>query len=201
VEEHGSSMNEECPICLEELFDEKGVACNGAVARIMCVHLVHSDCLQRAGRSLNPDGRRYGVGGFGPRAGCPLCNQPVSCWEVLQDVASFPAFWVKRILGVLEHIGPSGGPVDVVAVRSRLEVDETLTKRQKEIMAQGPFREALLEGKRKLVWEEIDGGFRNGGSERMESKDYLWYWNEQDNTLWLYKWGEAPNRAPADADF
>jgi len=102
---------------------------------------------------------------------------------------------------VLEHIGPSGGPVDVVAVRSRLEVDETLTKRQKEIMAQGPFREALLEGKRKLVWEEIDGGFRNGGSERMESKDYLWYWNEQDNTLWLYKWGEAPNRAPADADF
>ena len=44
MEEHGSSMNEECHICLEELFDEEGVACNGAVARIMCVHLVHSDC-------------------------------------------------------------------------------------------------------------------------------------------------------------
>ena len=96
---------------------------------------------------------------------------------------------------MLEHIGPSGGPVDVVAVRSRLEVDETLTKRQKEIMAQGPFREALREGTRKCIREEINGGFRNGGSEIVGYKANLWYLNEQDNTLWLYKWGEAPNRA------
>eukprot|EP00984_Skeletonema_dohrnii_P029089 scaffold19434_cov121-Skeletonema_dohrnii-CCMP3373.AAC.5 len=189
------SMNEECPICLEELFDNEGVARNGEVAKIMCVHLVHSVCLQRAGRSLNPDGRRYGVGGFGPRAGCPLCNQPVSFWTSYGDAASFPAFWIKRILGVLEDIGPNGGPVDVVAVLCRLQADETLTKRQREIMTQGrPFREALLEGKQKYVREEINGGVQNGGYEMAGYKANLWYWNEQDNTIWLYKWGEAPNR-------
>ena len=188
------SMNEECPICLEELFDEEGVARNGEVAKIMCVHLVHSVCLQRAGRSLNPDGRRYGVGGFGPRAGCPLCNQPVSFWTSYGDAASFPAFWIKRILGVLEDIGPNGGPVDIIAILCRLQVDETLTKRQREIMSQKPFREALLEGKQKYVREEINGGVQNGGSEIVGYKANLWYWNEQDNTLWLYKWGEAPNR-------
>jgi hypothetical protein len=186
---------QECPICLEALFDEQGVACNGEVAKIMCCHLVHSDCLRRAGQSLNSDGRRYGVGGFGPRSGCPLCNHPVSFWESYRDAAAFPSFWMKRILNVLEQIGPSGGPVDIVAVYCRLEVDETLTRRQKEFMSQrGLFVEALREGKQKYFREQVNGGIENGGSEIIGYKDNIWYWNELDETLWLYKWGEAPNR-------
>jgi uncharacterized protein (UPF0212 family) len=63
-------MMTECPICLEALFDEEGIAQNGDVAKLIC--------LARAGRELNANGRRYGVGGMGARAGCPVCNQPVS---------------------------------------------------------------------------------------------------------------------------
>lgn len=75
---------QECPICLEALFDEQGVARNGDVAKIVCCHLVHSDCLERAGQSLNSDGRRYGIGGFGLRSGCPVCNHPVSYWNLIK---------------------------------------------------------------------------------------------------------------------
>jgi hypothetical protein len=39
----------------------------------------------------------------------------VSFWFSYQDAAAFPQFWIKRILNVLEQIGPSGGPVDIVA--------------------------------------------------------------------------------------
>jgi hypothetical protein len=184
---------QECPICLEALFDEQGVARNGDVAKIVCCHLVHSDCLERAGQSLNSDGRRYGVGILGLRSGCPLCNQPVSFWFSYQDAAAFPQFWIKRILNVLEQIGPSGGPVDIVAVYCRLEFDETLTRRQKKFMSQ-TLREALREGSRKYYREQINGGIENGGSEMIGYKDNIWYWNEQENTLWLYKWGEPPNR-------
>ena len=71
-------MMSECPICMEALFDDQGIAQNGPIAKIMCYHLVHSDCLAKAGRSLNADGKRYGMGGMGARAGCPVCNRPVS---------------------------------------------------------------------------------------------------------------------------
>lgn len=187
-------MMSECPICLEPLFDEQGIACNGDIAKMMCYHLVHSDCLSKAGQQLNSDGRRYGIGGLGPRAGCPVCNRPVSMWMCYDEAAAFPLFWINQILGILSVIGSSSGPVKVSKVRSMLMADKTLTKRQKEFISQQTFKDALSEGMRTFYWEEVNGGIRNGGREEMGCRDNVWYWNKQAKTLWLYKWGEVPNR-------
>lgn len=191
-------MMKECPICLEALFDEQGIAQNGEVAKIMCFHLVHSECLQQAGQTLNPDGKRYGIGGMGPRAGCPVCNRPVSMWIDYKDAAAFPIFWMKRILSILEMIGPSYGPVAVNHVLKLLKDDSTLTKRQKRFITRGRppvdgmdhgLNGALKDGDSYFMWEEIDGGIANGGSEKMYMKEMAWDWNRRDDTLWLYKWG------------
>ena len=191
----------ECPICMEALFDEQGIAQNGNVAKIMCYHLVHSDCLAKAGRALNSDGKRYGVGGMGPRAGCPVCNRPTSMWFGYTEAAQFPLFWMNRIFHVLEGIGPNGGgPVLLKDVRNRLKQDATLTDRQKSYIKkkkgahafQDAFNEAVREGAKYYYWEEVDGGIRNGGYEKSGFRDNVWYWNKQTNELWLYKWGKVP---------
>ena len=114
-------MMSECPICMEALFDDQGIAQNGPIAKIMCYHLVHSDCLAKAGRSLNADGKRYGMGGMGARAGCPVCNRPVSMWFSYEEAAQFPLFWMNRIFRVLEDIGPDGGPVKLKEVRKKAQ--------------------------------------------------------------------------------
>ena len=38
VPEDVPDMMSECPICMEQLFDEEGVARNGDVANMMCYH-------------------------------------------------------------------------------------------------------------------------------------------------------------------
>ena len=132
------SFNTECPVCLEELFDENGVA-DKPVAETMCLHLIHSDCLAEAGRALNSDGQRYGVGGFGARAGCPVCEKPVSFWQSFTDAGDFKAFWTCRIENVLKELGRieeegRRQPVSGELLRSKLREDSSLTEKQKEMI-------------------------------------------------------------------
>jgi hypothetical protein len=111
-----------------------------------------------------------------------------------KEAADFSLFWINRILGILTVIGSSLGPVKVSKVRSELMADKTLTKRQKEFISQQTFKDALSEGMRTFYWKEVDGGIQNGGYEHAGLRKNVWYWNDQTKTLWLYKWGEVPNR-------
>lgn len=155
---------------------------------------MHSDCLAKAGQELNTDGKRYGMGGMGARAGCPVCNQPVSMWCSYDEAAEFPLFWTKHIFDILESIGPSGGPVKWKQVCTRLVLDENTTERQKSFMYEEVLNEALREGMSKYYVKEVDGGIRNGGYEKSGMRKNVWYWNEQTNEMWLYKWGKVPKR-------
>eukprot|EP00986_Skeletonema_menzelii_P001468 scaffold387_cov136-Skeletonema_menzelii.AAC.11 len=184
-------MMSECPVCLERLFDDNGIACNGEVAKMMCFHLVHDECLRRAGRSLNSDGHRFGVGGFGPRAGCPVCNRPVSFWTSYKEAAEFPIFWMKKILHALNTFGEMRrGPVSLSLLTRFLKEDRHLTDTEKKHIhaGGGAFRQALEDGSKFMMWEQTDGG-----SEKIYFKKMAWCFNQEDLTLWLYKWGNAPN--------
>lgn len=211
-QEHNAvDMMTDCPVCLEPLFDSQGVAQNGKVAKIMCIHLIHSDCLQRAGQSLNADGRRYGVGGFGPRAGCPICNQPVSMWTEHEQAAEFPVFWMKKIQKIVEEYGSKGEgqckPVPVKLVQDTLASSDDLTVEQKKylnhqgrsetMVLESGFFGALRDGRKVVVHEVLDGGPENGGAFRMYCKDYIWRWDQDNNTLWLTKWGNNGNSSRA----
>lgn len=194
--ENASEMHETCPVCLEALFDEKGLAQNGEVAKIVCKHLVHSECLKEAGKSLNADGQRYGVGLLGARAGCPLCSQPVSFWESFDQAAAFPIFWERRIQNVLEEVGPSRvfGFVSVRRIRRKLKSDPQLTKEQKKYLFTKEhgvgFLQALKDGAGGVVTETRDDCIS------MYYKEGIWQFDKDYMTLWLYKWGPVPSRFP-----
>ena len=190
------SFETQCPVCLEELFDENGVATED-VAEIICRHLVHSDCLAEAGKSLNADGNRYGVGGFGNRAGCPVCSEPVSYWVSSKDAAFFQGFWIGRIEEAAREIGPGHQgqdnqemPVAAELIRKKLENDPSLTEAQKKHIR---YDEDT----------EDSSGFykalKNAGSvdysvDRVMFASFLttrgiWHYDKQRDTLWLWEWG------------
>ena len=190
----------ECPVCQETLFDEDGVA-SQEVAEIMCNHLVHSDCLAQAGRSLNADGQRYGIGGFGPRAGCPVCGQPVSSWSCSKEIEFFRGFWLGRIEKVLKELGPEKSPdgtqklpVPGEKVRDTLLQDTSLSEKAKKHikkidsdmlgfdMSSG-FCKAL-KGAGSVDWnvdQVIFAGF-------LISRG-IWHYDKQKDNLWLWEWG------------
>jgi hypothetical protein len=194
-----SEPPDDCPICFEPLFNAEGIALEGKeVAKIMCIHLVHSDCLAAAGRALNADGKRYGVGGFGaPRAGCPVCASPVSFWVSYTSKAAFSSFWMHRMQACLEEFGPSNGPIRVKLIKRMLRDDSSLTREQKKWLKKEDtgFLKALADGNAVWVNEVLNGGPENGGSMRMYFAPGIWDWDKQENTLWLTKWG--PVRLPA----
>ena len=187
-------MMKECPVCLERLFDDNGIACNGEVAKIMCFHLVHDECLRRAGQSLNADGHRFGIGGFGPRAGCPVCNRPVSFWTSYKEAAAFPIYWMHKILHALNMFGEvRRGPVLLPLLREFIKRGQVqLTDTEKKHMNGEAFYQALEDGSKFVVWEQTEGG-----GEKMYCKKMAWCFDQQNMTLWLYKWGDPPAPAPA----
>jgi hypothetical protein len=197
--ENAPSEPDDCPICFEPLFNAEGIALEGKeVAKIMCIHLVHSDCLVAAGRALNADGKRYGVGGFGaPRAGCPVCASPVSFWVSYTSKAAFSSFWMHRIQACLEEFGPSNGPIRVKLIKRMLRDDSSLTREQKKWLKKEDtgFLKALADGNEVWVNEVVNGGPANGGSIQSYWDQGIWDWDKQENTLWLTKWG--PVRLPA----
>lgn len=188
------SFNTECPVCLETLFDEKGVA-DKAVAEIMCLHLVHSDCLVEASRALNAGGQRYGVGGFGPRAGCPICEEPISSWRLFNEAGMFKAFWTTRIenaLKQLESIGEDGRrqPVRGEQLRNLLKEDTSLTKEQKEMIRfsetgddDSGYVKCLAHAGRVdyCVDQVIFSGFLFTRG--------IWRYDWSADTAWLWEWG------------
>ena len=193
-------MMKECPVCLERLFDDNGIACNGEVAKIMCFHLVHSECLRRAGQSLNADGQRFGIGGFGPRSGCPVCNRPVSFWSVHKEAAAFPTFWMNKILHALNVIGETRHElVSIISLKEFIISESQLTDTEKKHMNGEAFYQALKDGSKFVMWEQTEEGH-----EKMYCKKMAWCFDQQDNqqdsTLWLYKWGDAPNARAVAGD-
>jgi len=159
----------------------------------MCPHLVHSECLRKAGQALNADGKRYGIGGFGARrAGCPVCSQPVTFWFSYDQAAAFPIFWMHRIQACLEKIRPWHGSVSAFRVQKMLKTDPHLTKKQKKYLVKDKnlgFPKALSDGGRVWLTEVRNGGPENGGSMHMGFEDGVWDFNEDQMTLWLHKWG------------
>ena len=177
----------ECPVCSEELFDENGKA-DKAVAEILCDHLVHSDCLAQVGRDLNSDGKRYGMGGLGPRTGCPVCEKPVSMWHAYNNACDFKGFWTQRIENALKELGPPANArgVSGEALRSKLKEDPQLTKKQKKMISfnrESGFSECLKEGGRV---DYTNPGAMFAGFLFSRGK---WKYNSNDDTLWLWEWG------------
>ena len=191
------SFNTECPVCLDEIFDENGVA-DEDVAETMCLHPIHSDCLSEAGRSLNSDGQRYGHGAMGPRAGCPICHPPVSSWTIHKNAGAFIGFWTERIETALQEIGPSISqegrrePVSGEILRNKLKDDTSLTEAQKRLIRK-PANEYL----------DMDSGFckclKHAGSVNYSDHSLLfsymlqtrgiWHYNEKTDKVWLWEWG------------
>lgn len=185
----------ECPVCSEELFDENGVAAK-AVAEMMCDHLVHSDCLAQVGRELNSDGKRYGVGGFGPRAGCPVCDKPISMWQAFDNVCQFKGFWTQRIENALRELGSAAGEaVSGESLRSKLKEDPQLTKKQKKMISierESGFYKCLKEGGR-IDYNHpgvIFAGFLYSRGK--------WKYDSSNDTVWHWDWGlqTPPSRFP-----
>jgi hypothetical protein len=191
-------MPTDCPICLEPLFDSEGIASpTKEVAKTMCIHLVHSDCLARAGRTLNSNGQRYGVSAFGNRAGCPLCAQLVSFWFDYKEAAAFPIFWMHRVQAKMDQIGPNEGPILIHRITKMLKNDPTLTNGQKTYLRDGSsagigFPQAMKDGSHAFVNKVINGGPKKGGSICSSFKPGPWDLDERNKTVWLYKWSEIP---------
>lgn len=181
-----------CPICLETLFDQDGVS-EKDIAEIMCLHLVHSDCLAQAGRAMNASGERYGIGGLGPRGGCPVCEKAVSFWVSSKQAADFPVFWMHRIQTCLEEIGPDNGPVPIKDVKHKLRHQFSLTSYQKKVMKQSRsesgFEKALQEGAYVNITLIVNGGpARGGGISVGHHTPGIWDFDERNRTLYLAKW-------------
>jgi len=189
------SYNTQCPVCLEDLFNEEGVA-ERAVAETMCTHLIHSDCLAATGRSLNADGKRFGVGGMGIRSGCPICNTPVSYyWTSSKEAAYFKAFWFKPIEDALLELGPTRMPVSCELVREKLKESSTLTESQKKHI-QRPDPEfghhgAPSSGFCKAL--ESAGSVDYNVDQVMFSHHLttrgIWKYDAEEDTLWHWEWG------------
>lgn len=181
------NSSNECPVCSEELFDKNGVA-DKAVAEMICDHLVHSDCLAQVGRDLNSDGKRYGVGGFGPRAGCPVCDKPISMWQAHDNACHFKGFWTQRIDNALKELGSAAGgeAVSVESLRSKLKEDPQLTKKQKKMISiegESGFYKCLQDGGRV---DYNHAGVYFAGFLYSRGK---WKYDSNDDTVWHWEWG------------
>jgi hypothetical protein len=193
-------MMTDCPVCQEPLFDDEGVAPK-KVAKILCYHLVHDECLRESAKALNADGQRYGIGGMGePRGGCPICGQGVTIWFCFDQAAEFPVFWMKRIQTILQEMGPDGSPIPIEVLRDKLRADTGLTEAQKKYldkkqcdMGRGFYGALEEEGKRKVGWKEVDGGPANGGYATTYFMEGAWKWNQEDDTLRINK-GKKRNK-------
>ena len=201
------STTTECPICLEDLFNEEGVASKD-VAEIMCNHLVHSECLAGAGRSLNETGERYGIGGFGPRSGCPICSRPVSMWTSSKDAAYFKCFWTQKIENVLKELGPNqvddgngshrAMPVAAETVRERLREDPSLTESQKGRIKRPKYEPHVipsgLESSGFVKSIEAAGSIEYNVDQVMYARFLtsrgIWEFDGKHDTLWLWEWGK-----------
>lgn len=193
------SFNTECPVCMDAMFDENGVA-DRDVAEIMCLHLIHSDCLAAAGRALNADGQRYGIGGFGARAGCPICQEPVSNWMCYSDAGCFKAFWTTKIENALRKIGPrvDGNckePIDCQLLCDELNCDTSLTEAQKK-MIQKPSPTDYDYG---LESSGFLKSLEHAGRVDYSLHDYycapflktrgIWHYDRRGDSVWLWEWG------------
>jgi len=153
---------------------------------LICHHVVHSDCVREMSRALNADGKRYGEGGFGPRAGCPTCGEGTSCWETSKDVGFFPAYWVVKIECAVRTLRPNPPhqPVPVEEIRTHLEQDATIPENQKRYLRTERFDKALK-------WA---GNVRYGGrriwSGRLFSRGVFKYVSKT-KTVWLWEWGDV----------
>lgn len=192
------SFTSECPVCLENLFDEDGLATKD-VAEIMCPHLIHSDCLSEVGKALNADGARYGHGAAGIRSGCPVCNTPVSFWTMSKDAAYFKAFWIERIENVLKELGQvqhteRKEPIAGKLVREKLNEDDSLTAAQKAVIEPPSANRDMI---------GADSGFTKA-LKSAGSVDYsvdrvifsfrlttrgIWQYDAEQDDLWLWEWG------------
>ncbi len=185
VTDSSFNNNNMCPVCSEELFDENGIA-DKAVAEIMCEHLVHSDCLAKFSRDQNSDGTKYGVGGFGPRAGCPVCEKPVSMWHAYNNACDFKGFWIQRIENALKEMGSvEGGSrrVSGESLRRKLKEDTQLTKEQKKMIGESGFYSCLKDGGR-IDYNHT--GVYFAGFLYSRGK---WIYNSSDDSVWLWEWG------------
>ena len=167
-------FNPKCAICLEDLFDNDGNAQNGSVSKLRCIHVVHTTCLTRSANALNSDGSRYGIGGFGPRCGCPLCGIPVSFVFSHDKVYEITAFWMPKIQKCLDQLGHDR-QVKLSDIVKTLSQDDPAIKRmlQSKNAILG-LKSACEEGGCFYVEEVIDGGPENGGSSTSYCTDGYW---------------------------
>lgn len=184
--DYSFNPSNECPVCSEQLFDKNGVGAK-AVAEMMCDHLVHSDCLAQVGRDLNSDGKRYGVGGFGPRAGCPVCDKPISMWQAFDNACQFKGFWTQRIENALRELGSAAGEtVSGESLRSKLKEDPKLTKKQKKMIGierESGFYKCLQVGGR------VDFNHANVYFAGFLYSRGKWKYDSSDDTVWYWEWG------------
>lgn len=75
-------------------------------------------------------------------------------------------------------------------VRDKLQSDDTLTSRQKEFIKGSAFDDALRDGMKICRIKIVEGDFWGLRPENVTIKNNFWCWNEQADTLWLYKWGD-----------
>lgn len=176
------------------------------VAETICNHLIHSDCLVGVGQALNADGARFGVGGFGPRSGCPICNTPVSCWLTSKEAAYFKGFWIKPIEDALLELGPdthsnqnqTRTPVAGELVWQKLKESSTLTERQKELVRKPNYNPGFIGDD-----SDNDSGFckalKFAGcvnysvdqvmfSSSLKTRG-IWKYDDKEDTLWHWDWG------------
>ena len=189
------SFTQQCPVCLEDLFNEDGIA-EEEVAEIMCNHLIHSDCLASTGNALNADGKRFGFGGFGPRSGCPLCETPVSCWTSSKDIEYFKAFWTPLIEDVLLDIGPGpdGSPVPGDALRTKLKASPKLNDRQKDLVKRPNQDDFIDDDESGFCKALTSAGSVEYNVDQVMFASFLmtrgiWQYDKEDDTLWHWKWG------------
>lgn len=189
VTDSSFNCNNMCPVCSEELFDENGIA-DKAVAEIMCEHLVHSDCLAKFSREQNSDGKKFGMGGLGPRAGCPVCEKPVSMWHAYNNACDFKGFWIQRIENALKELGSvEGGSrrVSGESLRRKLKEDTQLTEKQKKMLStnrgESGFYSCLKDGGR-IDYNHT--GVYFAGFLYSRGK---WIYNSSDDSVWLWEWG------------
>lgn len=189
-------MPKDCPICLEPLFDDEGLAKENPVAKINCIHLIHSSCLEDT-KKLNKDGKRYGFSGFDgtPCSGCPICGQGASIWIAYEEAAAFPLFWMQRIQSCLDQIGPHYGPVTIKKVKELLLSDGGLTVAQKKFISKAKdygddgFMGGVINGSTPVVKETVGGGPSKGGYIRISCESGVWDYDRGAKTLWCHYWG------------
>jgi hypothetical protein len=194
-------MPTECPCCMETLFDSNGVAVDDmdiAIGLPCEVHLIHGECLRRAGQSLNADGRRYGRSLLGPRSGCPICGREVSFWTTTKKATDFGVFWWHKIQKCIEQVGRENGPVSVDMVMDTLRNDPSLTPEQKSLIIRAPSDEEYDE--KKYVFEHALRRAASGIYSKTVTDDDgewitgtavwppVWDYDRPQGTLWMKKW-------------